>query len=408
MTSSRLKVVSRGCQTSFDMALDAILTPFGKAMPLNVDDVQTPIFINQLLQQHGLNELGQAGHITDVAPLDIACPSSNCINRVIALSWQRKLAAQSHIELPNSLFIKLPAREVSTRLFMNLFGSWQLECDFYRQFSGDFPVRIPKVYAAANQRSRFILLQENLQADANVTLFTNIDMMTGPSLGRAKQCLTTFARIHSTYAHLSQTEREARLPIANHPFLSPIMRELGRVINTRAGKVCLNKYPDLFPADVASVHLLAMQHWDRLLAWWFREPLTLIHGDSHIGNFFVSGDELGMLDWQAAHWGKGIRDVQYFLINSLPSHILAEHEQMLLEHYIQALAENEIELSFDEAWEQYRAFSFHTLLTIVTSLALGALIEKDLVMKEVLQRAVAAVKRVHFDMWLDEFINTQA
>ena len=31
----------------------------------------------------------------------------------------------------------------------------------------------------------------------------------------------------------------------------------------------------------------------------------------------------GMLDWQAAHWGKGIRDVQYFLIDSLPADVLA-------------------------------------------------------------------------------------
>ena len=24
-----------------------------------------------------------------------------------------------------------------------------------------------------------------------------------------------------------------------------------------------------------------------------------------------------MLDWQAAHWGKGIRDVEYFLVDAL-------------------------------------------------------------------------------------------
>ena len=30
-----------------------------------------------------------------------------------------------------------------------------------------------------------------------------------------------------------------------------------------------------------------------------------------------------MLDWQAAHWGKGIRDVEYFLVDSLPAEVLA-------------------------------------------------------------------------------------
>ena len=28
---------------------------------------------------------------------------------------------------------------------------------------------------------------------------------------------------------------------------------------------------------------------------------ALLHGDSHLGNFFVSGNEMGMLDWQATH-----------------------------------------------------------------------------------------------------------
>ena len=34
---------------------------------------------------------------------------------------------------------------------------------------------------------------------------------------------------------------------------------------------------------------------------------------------------MGMLDWQAAHWGRGIRDVVYFLNNALPSEVLARN-----------------------------------------------------------------------------------
>ena len=32
---------------------------------------------------------------------------------------------------------------------------------------------------------------------------------------------------------------------------------------------------------------------------------VLIHGDSHLRNLFVTGDRMGMLDWQAAQWAKG-------------------------------------------------------------------------------------------------------
>ena len=108
--------------------------------------------------------------------------------------------------------------------------------------------------------------------------------------------------------------------------------------------------------------------------------------------------------FQAAHWGKGIRDVQYFLIDSLPAEVLAAHEQDLVRYYLDCLGEYGVTLGFEEAWEQYRAFSFQTLMTIVVSLGLGGLTEKDSVMEEILRRSVAAVQRVDFAGWLEKKI----
>ena len=63
---------------------------------------------------------------------------------------------------------------------------------------------------------------------------------------------------------------------------------------------------------------------------WYGEPLTLIHGDSHLANCFEyptpGGPRMGLIDFQGMHWCKGIRDVQYFLINSLEPDLLAAHE----------------------------------------------------------------------------------
>ncbi|MEH6569491.1 MAG: phosphotransferase [Halioglobus sp.] len=93
--------------------------------------------------------------------------------------------------------------------------------------------------------------------------------------------------------------------------------------------------PGEIPTDVISAYKTSVKNWDALLDYWFSGPLSLLHGDSHLGNFFVSGEEMGMLDWQAAHWGKGIRDVQYFLIDSLPADILAAHERDLVDYYVE-------------------------------------------------------------------------
>jgi aminoglycoside phosphotransferase (APT) family kinase protein len=138
------------------------------------------------------------------------------------------------------------------------------------------------------------------------------------------------------------------------------------------------------------------------MAYWYREPLTLIHGDSHLGNFFVTGDRMGMLDWQAAQWAKGIRDVQYFLINSMQEVVLAANERSLIGHYVAELRRHGVTLDAEEAWAQYRAYSFQTLMTSVVSLGLGTMTDMDEVLETILARSVTAIRRVGFGDWLTE------
>jgi aminoglycoside phosphotransferase (APT) family kinase protein len=145
----------------------------------------------------------------------------------------------------------------------------------------------------------------------------------------------------------------------------------------------------------------ALTKYDALMDYWYREPLTLIHGDSHLGNFFVTGDRMGMLDWQAVQWAKGIRDVQYFLINSLREEVLAANERELIEHYVAELASHGVTLETEEAWAQYRAYSFQTLMTSVVSLGTASMTDMDEVLEVILARSVAAIRRTDFAGWLD-------
>lgn len=75
-----------------------------------------------------------------------------------------------------------------------------------------------------------------------------------------------------------------------------------------------------------------------------------------------------------------------------------------MRYYTEQLAENGMDLPFEDAWEQYRAYSFQTLMTIVVSLDLGPLTEKDALMEEITRRAVAACERVDFRGWLEQTI----
>ena len=148
----------------------------------------------------------------------------------------------------------------------------------------------------------------------------------------------------------------------------------------------------------------AVQRWDALLDAWYEGPLTLVHGDSHLGNCFEypaeGGPEVGMIDFQATHWSKGMRDVQYFLINSLEPHVLEENEAELIGGYCDELAQHGVSLSKPGAFEQYRAFSFQTLMVGVVPLGLGNLTERDTTVRAITRRSAAAVERLGFRDWM--------
>jgi len=285
------------------LAVDAIADLLGSAMPCDPDKVATPAALSKLINE-GLTDtsIGPV-RITKLSRQDIPSVSSNCYNLVLSIE-------EADGKLPASVFVKVPMASYATRWFMNIIQSWRLESDFFRDVARDLPLRTPVTYATAWRGSRFFLVQENLNIDPSVTLFTNLDMVAGPSLEIVHRCLDAFARLHSHHYGLSQEQQEAILPYRYHPFLSPQMAPVSRTLNRMALEPCMRKQPGLIPPDVAAAYELTVREWPKLLECWFGGSLSLLHGDSHLGNFFVNGDEMGMLDWQAAHWGKGIRDVR--------------------------------------------------------------------------------------------------
>ncbi len=379
-------------------SLDALLP--GQALPLSDEAVATPAYLNQLLSQYGLGDYRSLPNICEARLLDIQSISSNCNNRVLALEYE---GDADSAQLPATMFLKMPVTSLTTRLFFNVIMSWELECQFYRNVAPRLPVRTPKAYAMANKGSRFLMLMENLHEDPTVVLHTNPEMMQGPSLEKTRKCLQTLASIHAEFHNIGKAEREQLLPTPLQPFTSPVMRAITPLMGRLALKNCQKQAELQLTATHIAVYNKAIDHWDALVDWWTRGPLTLVHGDSHLGNHFLYGDEAGMLDWQAAQWGKGIRDVQYFLTDSLPADVLAANEVALVKYYLQTLAGKGVELDFEETWYQYRGFSFQTWMTIIVSMGFGAMTEEmDELMPEIHRRCIASIERLELGNWLEE------
>ncbi|WP_101757645.1 phosphotransferase [Oceanicoccus sp. KOV_DT_Chl] len=393
--SQQLSVALTVIKQGLLLVRDAIGDITGRSLTYDSLRFIQPSHLNQRLRQHQAN-------ISQSQLLNIASLSSNCNNSIVQIEQTNATLPKP---LPDTLFIKLPSPSLITRWFFAVIGSWQLETYFFQHVAQHTPIRTPRTFAAINQGSRFALIQENLHADNKVQLFSNLDMLQGPSLALSKRCLDTFARLHSAHCELSKAQQLAILPLDLHPFLSPTTAVIAKVLNQQALAPCLKKHPTLIPDHVIRSHHKTLQHWETLIDYWFSGPLSLLHGDSHLGNFFVSGDDMGMLDWQAVHWGNGIRDVQYFLINSLPIDVLASHEQELIAYYVERRAHYGSAIDLKQSRQQYRSFSFHTLMTIIVSIGFGAMnAEQNALMEEILKRAVAAIERLDYSDWLSTFL----
>jgi len=83
---------------------------------------------------------------------------------------------------------------------------------------------------------------------------------------------------------------------------------------------------------------------------------TLIHGDAHAGNLYISANGTpGIIDWQVFQKGPWWLDVAYHIASVLDVDERERNETALLKHYLESLARLGVEApAFDEAWQNYQ------------------------------------------------------
>lgn len=384
------------------MARDRLDEKLGSALPITPEALARPEVVNALLARHAPPHRDAFAPVDRVRLPGIDFESSNCRNFLIELQCD---AAESGVQAPpRTMYVKLPCEERITRVFGNAIGFWPLECLFCERVAHQVPIRVPEVFAVARHGARFVLLLENLAEIPGIRLFLNRDMAAGTTVECAERCLSAFAELHAGFHGWDASRRDALLPLSTHTYLSERRSRTTRALNAMAIRPAHRAAPDLFTMDLVAACEQAVTRWDAMRAAWYSGPLALVHGDSHLGNCFEyptpDGIRVGMLDFQAVHWSKGIRDVQYFLINSLEPEVLARHEAMLIEHYVAESERFGVPLELAETRALYRAFAFQTLMTSVVPLGLGSLTERDETVRTILRRSVAAAHRLDVPGWI--------
>ena len=373
------------------VALDAARDRFGgSVLPIAPEQLAQPAVLTELL----------GSEVRRAASIGVDFESSNCRNCLIDVEYADGTT--------RSLYAKLPGRELAVRTFANAVGFWELEYIFCARIAEHVPVRVPKVYAAAHRNSRFVLLLENLCEVPGSKLFLNRDMAAGTTAEQARRCISTFAEMHAGFHGWNPARRAALLPMRFHPYLATRQRARTQALNRAAISRARQRAPELVTAKHAEMVRRAFDHWDLLLDEWYRGPLTLVHGDSHLANCFEyatpDGPRVGLLDFQAVHWSNGIRDIAYFLIHSLDSELLNECESELIDHYISEMTTRGVALDTATTHTQYRGFAFQPLMVGLVAIGLGGFTETDATMRTMLRRELAAVDRLDVAEWINSTI----
>ncbi len=144
--------------------------------------------------------------------------------------------------------------------------------------------------------------------------------------------------------------------------------------------------------------------WASYIRTLTRAPQTLLHGDPHIGNTYLTpAGDVGFLDWQVVRRGNWSLDVGYFLQGALTTEDRRANERALLGEYRAALALPGDELpSAEEVWLRYRASVAHGLALWLATASAGEAWQRPDIAVALAKRYCAAYEDLDTAAALDE------
>lgn len=337
-----------------DMGLSANLNAAGQAVtaalprvptrgPWRSSDVTTAWLTDNLARQVP----GAAA--LSATPLDGTTGTTD--RRRLSVEWNN---TGKEAGLPGNLFLKSTPLTAKNRLMVGPLGMSTNEVRFYDQAADELNGLVPKAwYAHAGLGARFLIVLEDIVADGART-YALADRC---DLAHAQGLIDVFARLHALFWNSPRFSGDLRWvrTWSSRPGYVVLKRFYAR---GRAGALKLDR-PEITPA-VRAVSAALDTHADAYYREFEAGPLTLLHGDSHLGNTFASPDgRSGLLDWQVVWQGPGLREVAYFMVTGLETELRREHERELLERYLEGLRSGGIAdvPSYDEAFRRYRLFA---------------------------------------------------
>ncbi len=277
--------------------------------------------------------------------------------------------------VPDSVFVKMPAETVATRLIGEMGRLAETETRFYSQLAPEL-TGVPVSHGSAFDplTGRFVLVLEDLAVDP----CEFPDTLHPLDADKASRVVELLARLHATF--WERVPRWLYTASADTASLltGPLMKLSARRI---AEKTDIPVEKGRFIDD--NYRAVA-----RLID---APPNTVMHGDAHPGNVYFRNGAAGLLDWQAVRRGHPGRELAYTLVTSMTTADRQASERELLDEYRRMLASSGGPgLDRDELWDRYRQGALYAYVAALITAGMGGMQAENIAM-EGLRRTVAAL-----------------
>ncbi len=267
--------------------------------------------------------------------------------------------------IPETLFVKLQPFHPEQQDFVRMVGMGVAEARFYAAVGAELPVRIPRVWHSSFDETdhSFIMVLEDLEASGCRFPSANDDDV----VDIATSLMDELAALHAAYWERDLPWLKVAAGYRNDVQGAKVAAQAAAIM-----RMALDQFACDMPPAFRQLGELYITRFADINALYREGERTLVHGDDHIGNLFVDGRRTGFYDWAIAARLPGMRDVSYFLSNSLPEDVRRSEEQSLLARYRTGLGDRGVTLDGRTADDQYRLFSVYSWTGATTTAAMGS------------------------------------
>lgn len=238
--------------------------------------------------------------------------------------------------VPASIFVKSAATLV-TRIGNGLSGTAPAEAGFYNDLRPLFELEAPHGYYSAFQRRSFraIHLLEDLVATRGATFCTPTATV---SRRQAEEIVEQLALLHTRGAELDLSDGRRPPWLRTYP---QWWQATGSFSLIRRYHLRGQRRADemgLTPARLIGRGEQLWQSFEASVDAHDKLPRTLIHGDTHLGNWYITGaGHMGLADWQCISAGHWSRDLSYAISSALTVDQRRDWEDELIDYYLERL-----------------------------------------------------------------------